>query len=144
MTVLIERDSIDKSASIIWLGGDIDLYVAPELKDLIFEAIRAGNTDLVVDLSAVTFIDSTALGVMVQARKRLEPEGGSIRVACPSTAIVEIFEMVGLDRVVPMHESVEDAVMAIRLRRGSAENKPATRSGTRRWLRVLNERGHPV
>lgn len=144
MGIRIERDSLDRSSSVIRLGGDIDLYAAPELKRVIFEAIGAGNRDLICDLSEVTFIDSTTLGIMIQARKRLEPGGGSIRVACPDPAIAGVFELVGLDRMVPVHGSLSEAVAALPTRRGPPDRQVAKRSGRRSWLRAFAERGHPI
>ena len=134
MSCRIERDSLDRYSSVIRLAGDVDLYDAPELKDLMAESIRAGTRHLICDLSEVTFIDSTALGVMIQARKRLEPDGGSIRVACPGPAIADIFEAVGLDRMVPVHASLDDAIAAVRIYRGPVDGPIAKRSGVKRWL----------
>lgn len=144
MTFRIERDSLDRSSSVIRLSGDVDLYAAPELKRLMFEAIQAGNTDLICDLSEVTFIDSTALGVMIQARKRLEPGGGSVRVACPDPAIADVFELVGLDRMVPVHGSLSIAIAAVRPRLHEAAPQLPKRSRMRSWLRGLPARGNPA
>jgi anti-anti-sigma factor len=64
--------------------GELDLRVAPELRDRISTVIEDGADTVVIDLSAVTFIDSMALGVLVGAARRLEPRGGRLRLVVPA------------------------------------------------------------
>ncbi len=93
-------------------NDELDLYAAPELREAVFSAIRNGAT-IVVDLLDVTFIDSTALGVLVEAAKKTRSSGGSIAVACRNPNIVRVFELTGLTRVIAVHPSLSDAVAAI-------------------------------
>lgn len=113
MNFQIADEEIDAQTQVIELGGEIDLYTAPEFKERMVELIEAGKTRIVVDLSAATFIDSTTLGVLVGGVKRLRPGGGSLALVCTDQNITKIFEITGLDRVFPIHASRDDALQAL-------------------------------
>jgi anti-sigma B factor antagonist len=107
----IQDEEIDGQTHVIELGGEVDLYTAPEFKERMVELIEAGKKHIVVDLSKATFIDSTTLGVLVGGVKRLRPEGGALALVCADQNITKIFEITGLDRVFPIHET-RDAALA--------------------------------
>ena len=92
------------------LGGEVDLYTAPEFKERLVQVIEDGKKQLVVDLSKATFIDSTTLGVLVGGVKRLRPTGGSLALVCTDQNISKIFEITGLDRVFPIYKSRDEAL----------------------------------
>jgi anti-sigma B factor antagonist len=101
----ISDQEVDADTHVIELGGEIDLYTAPEFKQRMAEIIDEGKTRVVVDLSQATFIDSTTLGVLVGGVKRLRPAGGSLALVCTDENITKIFEITGLDRVFPIHDA---------------------------------------
>ncbi len=111
MNFHIDDESIDAETHVIELGGEVDLYTAPEFKERLVQVIEDGKKQLVVDLSKATFIDSTTLGVLVGGVKRLRPSGGSLALVCTDQNITKIFEITGLDRVFPIHAS-RDAALA--------------------------------
>ena len=113
MNFQISDQSIDVETHLIELGGEVDLYTAPEFKERMVQVIEEGKTRVVVDLSKATFIDSTTLGVLVGGVKRLRPSGGSLAIVCSDQNIQKIFEITGLDRVFPIHESREEALSAV-------------------------------
>jgi len=106
----ISDEEIDDQTHVISLGGEIDLYTAPEFKERMVELIEAGKKNIVVDLSEATFIDSTTLGVLVGGVKRLRPSGGGLALVCTDQNISKIFEITGLDRVFSIQDSREDAL----------------------------------
>jgi len=106
----IKDAEIDAETHVIELGGEVDLYTAPEFKERMVELIDAGKKRIVVDLSEATFIDSTTLGVLVGGVKRLRPTGGSMALVCTDQNITKIFEITGLDRVFPIHATREEAL----------------------------------
>ncbi|MDQ4071275.1 MAG: STAS domain-containing protein [Actinomycetota bacterium] len=110
MNFQIQDQEVDADTHVIELGGEIDLYTAPEFKERMAEIIEEGKTRMVVDLSQATFIDSTTLGVLVGGVKRLRPAGGSLALVCTDENIVKIFEITGLDRVFPIHASRDEAL----------------------------------
>ena len=96
----------------IAVSGELDAYTAPQLRKLIDEVLDTTSTDVVVDLSATTFIDSTGLGVLVGGLKRVRAHEGSLRLVCTQERILKIFRITGLTKVFPIHTSVEEAVSA--------------------------------
>lgn len=113
MNFHISDEEIDAETQVIELGGEIDLYTAPEFKERMVALIEDGKKRIVVDLSSATFIDSTTLGVLVGGVKRLRPAGGSLALVCTDQNITKIFEITGLDRVFPIHASRDDALAAV-------------------------------
>jgi anti-sigma B factor antagonist len=106
----ISDSEVDADTHVIELGGEVDLYTAPEFKERMVQVIEEGKKHVVVDLSNATFIDSTTLGVLVGGVKRLRPAGGTLSLVCNDQNIVKIFEITGLDRVFPIHETREQAL----------------------------------
>ena len=98
--------------TIIEVGGEIDVYTAPRLRDKITELVGEGNYDLVIDMERVDFLDSTGLGVLVGGLKRVRAHDGSLRLVCTQERILKIFRITGLTKVFPIHSSVEEAVSA--------------------------------
>ena len=133
MNFQISDTPVDDTTHVIELGGEIDLYTAPEFKERMVELIEQGKHNLVIDLSGATFIDSTTLGVLVGGVKRLRPAGGGMALVCTDSSISKIFEITGLDRVFPIHDSRDEAIaaspalMAARRRRKRASpGRPST------------------
>jgi anti-sigma B factor antagonist len=81
------------------VAGEVDLATAPELKEALANVTNSGGRGVLVDLSSATFIDSTTLGVLMGAVKRLRPGGGELAIACHDPNIRKIFEITLLDRV---------------------------------------------
>lgn len=106
-----ELDAGD-GAVVLAVHGDADLRVASELKDRLGAIIEDGASTLVLDLSATTFLDSMALGVLLAGMKRLRTRGGRFRVVAPSTEIRRIFEITLLDRVFDLDATREQALLA--------------------------------
>jgi len=109
----IDEHEIDSDTHVIELGGEVDLYTAPEFKERMVQVIEAGKKRIVVDLSRATFIDSTTLGVLVGGVKRLRPSGGSVSLVVTDPNIQKIFEITGLDRVFSIRTSRDDALAAV-------------------------------
>jgi anti-sigma B factor antagonist len=110
----INDEQIDADTHVIELGGEIDLYTAPEFKERMVQVIEDGKKQVIVDLSKATFIDSTTLGVLVGGVKRLRPAGGTLALVCSDPNIVKIFEITGLDRVFPIHAARDEALSAVK------------------------------
>jgi anti-sigma B factor antagonist len=106
----IKTEQAGADAYVIALSGEVDLYTAPEFKQQLSDLIGNGAKEVVVDFSSTTFIDSTTLGVLVGAVKRLRPTGGRLSIVCTDRNITKIFEITGLDKVFPIHDSREEAL----------------------------------
>jgi anti-sigma B factor antagonist len=107
-----EVDVEDRGAGVqvLTIVGDADLYTVPQLRERLLAAVEAGATTLVVDLTRTTFIDSTTLGALIGAVKRLRPVGGEVWIVASDRSIWKIFEITLLDRVFPIFESREEAL----------------------------------
>jgi anti-sigma B factor antagonist len=99
--------------------GEVDLSTAPELKAALGEVIESGAHGVLVDLSGATFIDSTTLGVLMGAVKRLRPQGGELAISCHDPNIRKIFEITLLDRVFRIFDTAEEGVSHLRLAAGA-------------------------
>ena len=110
MNFHIQDEEIDADTHVIELGGEVDLYTAPEFKERLVQVIEDGKKQLVVDLSKATFIDSTTLGVLVGGVKRLRTNDGQLSLVCSDRNITKIFEITGLDRVFAIYGTRDEAV----------------------------------
>ncbi len=106
----VERPA-GQAAVLFVLYGEVDLHVAPELRDRLTSVVDEGADYVVLDLARVSFIDSMALGVVLSAMKRLRSNGGQLRVVVPSSSeLRRIFEITMLDEVLVLDESRRQAL----------------------------------
>jgi anti-sigma B factor antagonist len=103
-----ERDA----ATVVHVGGEIDVYTAPVLREHLDEHISAGRHHLVVDLEAVSFMASTGLGVLVGRLKLVRAANGTLRLVCSNDRILSVFSITGLDKVFQIFASVDEALDA--------------------------------
>jgi len=106
----ITDHKVDDDTHVVAVTGEIDLFTAPEFKQRMSELIDAGRSRLVVDLSETTFIDSSSLGVLIGAHRRLKLRGGALLVVCENEAIAKTFKITGLDGVFTIAPTVEAAL----------------------------------
>jgi anti-sigma B factor antagonist len=106
----IEDRRVNEDTHVVAVRGEIDLFTAPEFKQHVSAPIDAGVAHVVVDLSRTTFIDSSSLGVLIGAHRRLKLRGGSLAIVCDNEAIVKTFRITGLDGVFTVVGSLDDAL----------------------------------
>ena len=98
--------------TIVAVGGEIDVYTAPKLRDQISDLVNAGKSSLIVDLEAVDFLDSTGLGVLVGGLKKVRAQDGSMSLICSQDRLLKIFRITGLAKVFVIHDTAEAALAA--------------------------------
>lgn len=98
---------------VLSLAGELDLYNAEEVRGALLEARADEPRVLVVDLEEVRFIDSTALGVLIEARSRMADRSG-FRLAAPGLETRRALEVSGLDHHFVVHDTVAEALDAAR------------------------------
>ena len=98
---------------IVAVSGEVDIYTAPQFRECMVELLDAGIDRLVVDLSGVTFIDSTALGVLIGGVRRAHTAGGAIALVVTSRAVERVLAITGLDRVFTIHATREAALESL-------------------------------
>jgi anti-sigma B factor antagonist len=106
----IDDRAIDDETHVVAVTGEIDLFTAPEFKQRVSAPIEAGRRRVIVDLTATTFIDSSSLGVLIGAHRRLRREDGSLVVVCSDDAIVKTFKITGLDSVFTIVPTIDEAL----------------------------------
>jgi len=106
----IDDHRVGEDTHVVAVTGEIDLFTAPEFKQRMSQPIDDGVQRLVVDLSHTTFIDSSSLGVLIGAHRRLKQRNGSLVVVCDNDAIVKTFKITGLDGVFTLVRSLDDAL----------------------------------
>ena len=95
--------------TIIEVGGEIDVYTAPKLRDKITELVGDGVYHLIIDMEGVEFLDSTGLGVLVGGLKKVRAHNGSLQLICTQERLLKIFRITGLAKVFVIHETAEAA-----------------------------------
>jgi anti-sigma B factor antagonist len=111
MSFNLSSERLDDGADcVVVLGGEVDLYTAPELKHELHRLVGEGATRLVIDMSGTTFIDSTTLGVLLSVVKRVRPDGGAVVLVCPDRNVKRIFEITLLDRVFSIVDTRDEAL----------------------------------
>jgi anti-sigma B factor antagonist len=101
-----------KGWTVVTVHGEIDVATSPTLREGLIDLVNGGATRLVLDLEAVDFLDSTGLGTIVSLLKRVRTHGGDLRLVCTEARIRRLFEITGLEKAVPLHASLDDAVSA--------------------------------
>lgn len=93
---------------LITVSGEVDLATSPDLDTAIIAAIDAGAASVVIDLSDVSFMDSSGLGVIVRALKRCREAEIDLDLVITNERVLKVFGITGLDQVIPIHASIQD------------------------------------
>ncbi len=104
---------LDERTRVIEVEGELDLARAPHLKWILLDALEAGVTQLVLDLSRVTFLDSTAIGVLIGVNRSLDV-GARLAIASLQPQVLRIFAVSGMDDVFAIFATVEDGLAYVR------------------------------
>lgn len=105
--------SLHDDYSVLTLKGEFDTFYCPALMQEVEDQIDDGVNHIVLDMRLVKFINSTALGAVIKAHKRCRAEGGELVIAQPSPFVRDVIGKVGIDRLITMHETTQEAVKAI-------------------------------
>ena len=103
-----DKDGIE----VIDVQGEIDMYTAPRLRELLIDLVSKTSYQLVVNLDKVGFLDSTGLGVLVGGLRRVRAHDGSLDLVCTREPILKIFRITGLTEVFGIYQTVDQAIAA--------------------------------
>jgi anti-sigma B factor antagonist len=98
--------------TLVALAGECDLSTGRRLRDVLTSEVSRGAQRLIVDLSSLTFMDSTALQVLVGIRALLAVRGGTLMLVAPQPVVARILELTGTDQLIPVYDRLEDAQAA--------------------------------
>jgi len=90
---------------VLQLNGEIDVYTAPRLKKQLLPLVEQGDRKIQIDLSHTTYIDSTGLGVFIQAYKEAQQNDCELELVHVQDRVLRLFQVTGLDRIMNVHES---------------------------------------
>ena len=103
-----ERDGV----LVVSVSGELDLFAAPELRSRLLDEVRDGRREVVLDLRETTFMDSTALGVIIAALKTLQERHGRLVLVNERASIDKTLAITGLDRVLQVERGLDEALAA--------------------------------
>jgi anti-anti-sigma factor len=101
--------------AIVTVTGELDFARCIELTPELNAALRSGARAVIIDLEAVTLVDSSGIALLLYAFRSLDQTGRQLAIACPMGSPRRAFEVTALDRHLPMHETRQDALAAIGL-----------------------------
>ena len=93
---------------VITVSGEVDLATSPQLDTAIIAAIESGTSSVAIDLTDVSFMDSSGLGVIVRGLKRCREADKDLDLVITNERVLKVFGITGLDQVIPIHDSIED------------------------------------
>ena len=96
--------------SVLAVSGEVDVATVPRLREQLHGLVAQGSNKIVVDLDSVDFLNSTGLGVLVGALKRVRSNDGELSLVCTQPRIRKVFEVTGLTKVFSLYDSVDEAV----------------------------------
>jgi anti-sigma B factor antagonist len=96
--------------TVVHVYGELDVATSPTLREQLIRLVGDGRSRLVLSLDGVDFLDSTGLGTIVSALKRVRTHDGDIRLVCTQARITRLFEITGLDKAIPLLPTLDAAV----------------------------------
>jgi len=105
----VRTKCVDAHTAIVTLTGEMDMYTSPQAKEAMLDLLAQGYYHLVVNLQGTEYLDSTALGVLVGALKRVREQGGDLRLVAPTPRIRRLLEITRLINVFPIDATEQEA-----------------------------------
>lgn len=109
----VSDESLGNGRHVVAVTGEVDLFTAPELKARLVDVLDANSVRIVIDLTHTTFLDSTALGVLIGTVKRLRTVDGRLVIVNTDSAIAKTFEITGLDQIFTIRGTRKEAIAAL-------------------------------
>jgi anti-sigma B factor antagonist len=98
-----------RGCTVVWVAGELDRDTRPMLQHFLQDVVQAGARQVVLDFAEVPFMDSSGLGVLVDALKLLRDKGGRLCVAAVQEPVRNVLALSAVDRVVDVYDTVETA-----------------------------------
>jgi len=113
MELQVKVRELGQELAVVEVSGEADLYTTPKLKETVIDLISRGRIRVVVNLASVSYLDSTALGVLVGSYKRVREKGGNLALVGPQPRIRKVFEITRLVNVFDIYDTEEQALKSL-------------------------------
>lgn len=110
MDIKVSAKALKEKAHVVEVQGEIDVYTSPRVKEVINDLIEKGHYNLIVNLEGVRYIDSTGLGVLIGALKKVKEHEGTICLICTNPQIKKIFNITGLVKIFSICKNEDEAL----------------------------------
>ena len=104
-----ETETRPDGVGVVSPNGRLTMASARQMREILTDLVASGTTRIVVDMNGTTFLDSSGLGALIAGLKSARQAGGDLRIARPTPAVVTVFELTNLDKVLRPRETVEGA-----------------------------------
>jgi anti-sigma B factor antagonist len=108
--MLTVNSQLDGSVQVVGIVGRVDGFSAPQLDEALQSALKARHYQIVVDLTGTEFLASAGMRALLKARLEAQEKRGDLRLAAPSTFILDALKLVGLDKLFKIYDSPRAAV----------------------------------
>lgn len=105
----IQSKILGQGIAVLKLAGKLNMVSAPNLRREVQSSIESGNTRVVVDLTAVDFMDSSGLGALINGLKSARQAGGDLRITNPCEQVQLVLELTNINRVLKAYDNAETA-----------------------------------
>jgi anti-sigma B factor antagonist len=113
LDIKVNTRVLNDKAQAVEVQGEIDVYTSPRVKETINELIEKGHYQLVINLEGVRYIDSTGLGVLIGALKKVREHSGRILLVCTNPQIKKIFNITGLVKIFEIFKDEDEALQIL-------------------------------
>ena len=113
----VEEESLDGGIAVFAITGELDQATAEDLRSPLLASVERGVSSILIDLTGCGFIDSTGLGVIVEAWKAMEErdgDGAVLSICCPEPEVRRLLEVTGLDQAIAIRDTREEALEPLR------------------------------
>jgi len=114
LDIKVSTSTVENVAEIVSINGEIDVYTSPQVKQVINALIEKGIYNLIINLEQVRYIDSTGLGVLIGALKKVREQNGHIFLVCVDQQIKKVFTITGLIKIFKIFENNDKAIEAFK------------------------------
>ena len=102
-------DRAGDDIAVVRVEGRLNMVAAPELRDVVGQAVASGRTRVVVDLAGVEFMDSSGLGALIASLKAARQAGGDLRIAAANEQVALVLKLSNLDRILKPYPDADAA-----------------------------------
>jgi anti-anti-sigma factor len=96
--------------TVVVLAGEVDATNSDELYGVLESVVTQQPRLLVVDMSELSFMDSTGLRMLLRSTRALDQQGGVLALAAPQIAVARVLQLTRADQLIPVYDSVADAI----------------------------------